>query len=154
MKMRRSDRALDEEATQQILETSLYGVLATVNSEGMPYGLPISYAYEDGVIYMHCTNAGGQNLENIANSKKASFTMVNLVETMPSSFSTKYRSAIAFGEVEVVVSEEEKRKGMRAILQKYSVEYMEQGLEYLDRAIDKIHVLRFMVDSITGKGRL
>lgn len=49
--------------------------------------------------------------------------------------------------------EAEKRKGIEAILHKYSPDFIESGMKYIDRAFDKIHVLKFEMEEMTGKGR-
>ena len=51
--MRRKDRQLDSADTLEILKNGEYGVLATVTEDGSPYGVPMSYAFdeESHVIY-------------------------------------------------------------------------------------------------------
>ena len=116
MEMRRKDRALTEEETYQLLKECEYGVLSTISEDGMPYGLPISFALVDNVIYMHGAKAEGHKILNIKHCNKATFTVVDNVELLPQSFATKYMSAIAFGKVTIVDDEGEKRKGIESIL--------------------------------------
>lgn len=151
--MRRKDRQLTDAETQELLTKGEYGVLSTISPDGTPYGVPMSYAVISNVIYMHCSSAGGQRLTNIAHCSDACFTIINQVQLLPDKFATKYLSAIVDGKISVVTDDAEKRHAMVAILQKYSSEFMEKGLHYLDAAIDKIEVLRFDIVSMTGKGR-
>ncbi len=53
----------------------------------------------------------------------------------------------------MIQDEAEKRKGMEAILHKYSPNGIEKGTAYIDHAIDKIHVLKFGIERMIGKGR-
>ncbi len=45
-KMRRFKQLLSEQATKEILCNATNGVLSLVDSDGEPYGVPISYVYD------------------------------------------------------------------------------------------------------------
>lgn len=45
--MRRKDRQAGEEDILRILKENVYGVLSTISEDGWPYGVPVSYVYED-----------------------------------------------------------------------------------------------------------
>ena len=74
--MRRKDRQLDSADTLEILKNGEYGVLATVTEDGNPYGVPMSYAFdeESHVIYMHCSAEGGQKTDNLRLHPEVCFT--------------------------------------------------------------------------------
>ncbi|MFR0869548.1 MAG: pyridoxamine 5'-phosphate oxidase family protein, partial [Adlercreutzia sp.] len=56
--MRRKDREQSEEFGWSVLETCPYAVLSTTDDEGLPYGIPVSPAVLDGVIYFHSAKHG------------------------------------------------------------------------------------------------
>ena len=56
--MRRKDREQSEEFGWNVLETCPYAVLSTTDDEGLPYGIPVSPAVLDGVIYFHSAKHG------------------------------------------------------------------------------------------------
>lgn len=151
--MRRKERQLSEAEAYSLLETCEYGVLSSVCADGSPYGVPISYALEKKSLYMHSTNKGGLKLENIALSPKACFTVIGKTLVLPEIFSTLYQSAICFGTCCIVESEEEKRFGLELLLRKYSANYIQEGMGAIARSLNKVHVLRFDIEFITGKGR-
>ena len=153
--MRRKDRLLDSADVVEILKNGEYGVLATVTEDGSPYSVPMSYAFdaESHVIYMHCSAEGGQNIDNIHFHPEVCFTIIRQTELMPEKFATRYWSANVFGSIAIIEDGPEKQKGIEAILRKYSPEYMEKGLKYIEGAIRKIHVLRLDIREITGKAR-
>lgn len=152
--MRRVDRQLSYEQGLEIIKNGEYGVLATVSTEGQPYGVPINYVYIDGKIYMHCTKEGGLKIDNIRANNKVCFTVVGGTEVMPEKFGTKYSSAICFGTIRIIEEREEKRKGIEGIMMKYSSGFKEAGMKYIEGAIDTIYILEMDIDSLTGKARV
>ncbi|MBR3430338.1 MAG: pyridoxamine 5'-phosphate oxidase family protein [Clostridia bacterium] len=153
--MRRRDRQLTEAETMEIIQRGEYGVLCTVTPEGLPYGVPISYALDEGanIIYFHGTIQEGQKTDNLAHQPQACLTIVLQTELMPEKFATKYWSANAFGLVSNVSDEAEKRHGLKCILKKYAHDYMEQGEKYIDSAIGRARVMKMTIQSVTGKAR-
>ena len=153
MEMRRKDRALGMEETIEILNKSEYGILSTVDENNVPYGVPINFAYTDGVIYFHCAKDVGHKLSNIKQNSNACFTVVNDVCLLPSTFSTKYSSAILFGTISAVEDDEEKRKGLEELIKKLAPDYMESGLKYIANSMDDTTVLKMEVKEMTGKAK-
>lgn len=151
--MRRQDRAMVEEDAKTLLEAAQVGILSTVSKDNTPYGVPMNFVYTNEGIYLHCA-LEGQRLDNIVNNDSICFTVVDSVELMPAAFATKYKSAIVFGKIIVVEDIEEKRKGLTAIVTKYSPDFYEAGLRYIDNAFEKIKVLKIEVSKMTGKARL
>ena len=152
-KMRRADRQLTDDETIRLFREAEYGVLSIVDENNMPYGVPISFALCENNIYFHCSSAGGKKISSIEHCRNASFTVVDHTQLLPQQFATLYMSGIAYGTIGIVQDEAEKRKGIEAILHKYSPDYMEKGMEYITHAIDKIYVLKFEIEKLTGKGR-
>ena len=71
---------------------------------------------------------------------------------MPGKFGTKYESAIAFGSA-TAVDDAEKRTALKDLLEKYSQNFMKEGLEYIENLFDKTKVYRIDIQSVTGKAR-
>ena len=113
----------------------------------------MSFALCDHVIYFHCSAAGGKRISCIRHDPNACFTVIGHTQLLPQQFATLYMSGIACGRIEIVADETEKRKGIEAILHKYSPDYIEKGMKYIDAAFDEICVLRLEIEKITGKGR-
>lgn len=153
--MRRQDRKLEAEEVKDILKRGEYGVLATVTPDGLPYSIPMSYAYdeEENAIYLHCTVEGGQKIDNISANPHVCFTVVSETEVMAEKFATKYWSANAMGEIITVKDTEEKKKGLFRLIRKYSRGFEEKGLKYIDSAVDKVNVLKLNISSMSGKAR-
>ena len=151
--MRRADRQLADEETRRLFREAEYGVLSLIDENNMPYGVPMSFALVGDTIYFHCSAAGGKKTSSIEHCRNASFTVVDHTQLLPQQFGTLYMSGIAYGTICIVHDDAEKRKGIEAILHKYSPDYIEKGMAYIDHAIDKIYVLKFEIEKMTGKGR-
>ncbi len=149
--MRRSDRALPADETRKILLSGEYGVLSTVSSDGQPYGVPVSYCYTGEAIYFHCAPEG-HKLDNLKSNSKVSFCVVGRTQVLPDKFATNYESAIVFGTA-LEVTGEEKHSGLVELLKKYSPEYLEKGLRYIEGDAEKARVYKIRVESFTGKAR-
>jgi hypothetical protein len=52
--VRRKDRGIGTREAIEILDSAEYGVLSTVDKDGQPYGIPLSYVYKNNSIYFHC----------------------------------------------------------------------------------------------------
>ena len=153
--MRRQDRKLEPADVREILTKGDYGTLSTVTPDGAPYGVPISYAYDEetNAVYKRCSVEGGQKIDNILANPNACFTVVTDVETLPEKFSTRYRSVVLFGKVEIVEGVERKKFGLKLLAKKYAPAFEEKGLKYIDSAVDSVHVLKLSVAEAAGKGR-
>jgi len=151
--MRRKDRAMLEDETDALLKTAQVGTLATVSEDNTPYVVPMNFVYTKGVIYLHSA-VEGKKLDNIVKNSSICFNVIDAVELMPAAFATKYKSATVFGKIAIVEDPEEKRQGLIAVIQKYSPDFYESGLQYIDKAIEKTKVLRIEVSKITGKARV
>lgn len=151
--MRRSDRQLTDEETLQLFRDAEYGVLSVTDENNMPYGVPMSFALSDNVIYFHCSAAGGKRISGIRHDPNACFTVIGDTKLLPPKFATLYMSGIAYGKIEIISDDTEKQKGIEEILQKYSPDHIENGMKYIASALDKIYVLKLEIEKITGKGR-
>jgi len=148
--MRRADKEKGPDDITRILKEGEYGVLSTLGENGYPYCTPLNYTYINGNIYFHSATAG-QKLDNIIYNEKVCFCVVGKTEVIPEDFTTKYESIIAFGKASIIEGEE-KKDVFISLVNKYSKDFMKEGLEYIDRAIKNTIVIKITVDSISGKG--
>lgn len=149
--MRRSRQALSWQETEEILRRGTSGVLALARAEGDPYAVPLSYVYTQGILYFHCAKVG-HKLESIRRCEKASFCVVDRDEIKPEAYTTYYRSAIAFGRVRILESEEEKRRAIEQLSQKYHpMDTPAHRKAVIDREYAPLCMLAFTVEHMTGK---
>lgn len=149
--MRRKDRLLNNDEIIEILKNNAYGVLSTISDNGYPYGVPISYSFLNDSIYVHSA-LKGHKLDNISNNNKVSFTVVGNTQVLPGDFSTKYESVIIFGDA-VEVFEDEKEEALEELINKYSMDFIEEGKEYIEKARKSTRVIKIHIEHMTGKGK-
>lgn len=77
------------------------GVLSLLDESGYPYGVPISYVYDDNKLYFHSA-LNGHKIDAIRHSDKASFTIICKDEVHPETFTTYFRSVICFGHLRII----------------------------------------------------
>ena len=149
--MRRKDRAISAEEATTLLNVAEYGVLSTVDRDGQPYGVPLSYIYRDDAVYFHSALTG-HKLDNIQGNGKVSFCVVGKTHILPEKFSTEFESVVVFGTASEVVGEE-KMNALVWLVEKYCPDYMEEGQEYARKAVDTTLVVKIQADHFTGKAR-
>ena len=149
--MRRSRQLLGEAETLEILDRGSHGVLALIGDGGCPYALPISYAREGDRLYMHCAKAG-HKLDALRAEPRASFCVVARDEVVPEEFTTRYRSAIAFGRIHELAGEEDILRALRLLCAKYCPEAAEAAVEAeIARERAGVNVLEFKIERLSGK---
>ena len=132
-----------------ILKKGEYGVVSMLDSSNQPYGIPLNFCVLKDRIYFHCALVG-KKVESFESNSSVSFCVVGSTEVLPDKFGTKYESSIVTGLVEEVY-DEEKRDALLGLIKKYSSEYLEEGLKYIDSLFVKTRVFSITIESITGK---
>lgn len=149
--MRRKNRQLSDEETMEILQKGEYGVLATVG-EIYPYAVPVNYVVVNNNIYIHGTCEESHKAKNMENNPHVCFNVVGDTKVLPSQFAQKYESVVVFGKAELV-NGDEKLIALKEFINKYSSEYKESGMKYIQVAKDKVNIYKISIDKMTGKAR-
>lgn len=147
--MRRNDKAMNKEECVDVLLNGDYGVLGTLSENGYPYLTPLNYVYHNNKIYFHSAISGGV-LDNIEANDKVSFCVVTDVVLLRDEFDTDYKSVIAFGHSSEVKNDE-KKEALRALINKYSKDFIEAGYKYIEESGVRTRVFGIQIDHMTGK---
>lgn len=148
--MRRSEKEISKNRCYELLDTVEYGVLCLNGLDGYPYGVPLNFSRAKDTIYFHGATAG-HKVKAIGNSAKSSLTVVGQCDVVPEQFDTMYESVILFGEIKLVEEEEERMKGFRSLLKKYSPQYEVEGEAYLEKAKKGAHIFQMTIHHMSGK---
>lgn len=149
--IRREDRAITRQEMDSILCRGEFGTLSTVDSNGIPYGVPLSYIYRNNALYFHSAETG-HKLDNIKDNSLVSFCVVGSTAVLPHKFSTLYESVIVSGRA-VQIDGEEKLDALLGLVEKYSSDHLEAGKSYIASAAAKTAVVKIIIGSMTGKAR-
>lgn len=148
--MRRRNQALSAEECVAVLMCGTAGVLAVSGDDGYPYAVPLSYAYEDGKIFFHCAQTG-HKLDAIAGNEKVSFCVIDQDQVIPEEFTTYFRSVIVFGKARILEDEEEKRKALVAVAERYSPDHTQERLREIESALKRVCLLELTIEHMNGK---
>lgn len=148
--MRKKERQLSHTEAIRILEEGEFGILSTINEDGTPYGVPLSYVYADGIICFHCAKGVGHKVENMRHQSSVCFTVVGATKVLPEKFSTKYESVIAHGTVRPA---ENTLAGLRLLQEKYCPGFAEKGRIYAENSLEDVAVYEIVIHHLTAKGR-
>ena len=158
-KLRRTDRAMDEESCQRCLLECPVGHVGTVGADGMPYITPMHYVYdpESNRIYFHISSEKGHLLANLEHSPKACFEVEQVGElivtgTEACRASQAYRSVVCFGEMRPVTDRREKERICWLLIDKY-LRKAGLGDDVTLGPVDNILGLEMEIHTMTGKER-
>ena len=146
-KMRRSDKAMSEEMTLDLLSRSREGVLGTIGDNGYPYTVVVNYVYLNDKIYFHCAKTG-QKIDNINFNNKVSFSVYDNVKVIGEELTTHYESLVVFGKARVI---ETSRDILLALVNKYADLDQEKVIKMIDKEINVTALVEIEIDHITGK---
>jgi nitroimidazol reductase NimA-like FMN-containing flavoprotein (pyridoxamine 5'-phosphate oxidase superfamily) len=62
-----------------------------------------------------------------------------------------YESVIVFGKADINLSDDEKRKALRKLVQKYSPNHVELGETYMEKSFHRTYTFRIRIEQMTGK---
>ena len=149
--MTKKKQLLSEEAALEILKKGSSGVLSLITEEGYPYGVPMSYAYEDGKLYFHGAKIG-LRMECVKQCDKACFSVIAQDDVIPVDYTTNFRSVIAFGKIRISEDDAERRDAIIKIGKKY---FPDDVVEHLNSVIDQFYapmqIFIMDVEQLTGK---
>lgn len=118
--MRRKQKEISVEATNELLLHSRRGVLAMNGNNGYPYAIPINYFYDENThsLYFHGAKAG-QKIDSLQVSDKVCFTIMG-DETIKAETWTPYvQSVIVYGRCHLIKDQEKAMQFLKQFALKY-----------------------------------
>lgn len=149
-RMRRIRQQLSEEESVEILRGATAGVLALCGNDMEPYGVPLSHVYSGGKLYFHSALVGHKS-DLLAQNPKASFTVIAQDEIHPETYTTYFRSVIAFGEVRMIEDDVEKRRTLEILGRRCNPEDAEGLAKEIERGFNRCKMLEMTIERLTGK---
>ena len=154
--VRREARALSVEEALQIIRNAEYGVLATVNKEGLPSTTALSHVlFEDGCLYFH-TGTEGEKVNNIRENPNVSFFVTAVADVVYEQFTAAFSSAVVHGTIEIIEDDEVRLAALQKIAARFHdgtvPEQVVHG--FIETSMPHVLVLKLTPEHITGKARL
>ncbi|MEN8187326.1 MAG: pyridoxamine 5'-phosphate oxidase family protein [Bacteroidota bacterium] len=148
--MRRNEKEIeDKDIINEILSKSHICRIGLFDNE-YPYVVPMNYGYNENSLYFHCSSKG-KKLDLIRKNNKACFEIEQSHEVIKNEVSckwtTKYRSVIGFGNIDIVTDHNEKIEALDFIMSQHGKE----DNHYKDELIDKIVTLKLNISNLTAK---
>ena len=115
--------------------------------EGNPYAVPMNFAYQDGVIYLH-SGPEGSKVEMVTKHPQVCITfcegheLVYMHRQVACSYSMKSRSVICRGKVHFVEDMEEKRRVLDMLMKQYT----ENECKYAEPAVRNVKIWEVKVE--------
>ena len=148
--MRKAEReVMDFKLVEALLQRAEYIHLAMWDGSS-PYVVPVSFGYQDRVLYFH-GSFNGKKAECLRGCAKVSFDAVveYTLSRKPKAcgFTSHYQSLVGLGRVSVVSDPGEKIAGLNLIMAHYGAP---QG-PYEEEVLGRARVYRLDIDELKGK---
>ncbi len=149
--MRRKKQVLSQKEVEGILHKGTSGVLALLGDNDYPYAVPISYVYDNGKVYFHSAKSG-HKIDAIQKAAKASFCVIDEDLVVQKEYTTYFRSVIAFGRIQIIENDSEKRAAIEKLAIKYAPEDTAASRDdAISREWKPLCMLEMTIDHVTGK---
>jgi len=149
-KMRLFNRELSREEGVKMLDSANFGTLCLSSIEGYPYGVPLNFVLVGESLYFHCAKEG-KKIDAIKKSSKVSFSVVYQEEVLQESFTTAYSSVMVFGAAYIVEEMAERLMAFKALISKYSPNFISSGDEYIQKFNSVTEVIAVKIEHLTSK---
>ena len=160
--MRRKEFEInDKKEIAEFLSTIPTGILSFCDDNRVPYGLPMSFAYNEDKILMH-SGPQGEKIKNLNEGKKVMFTVFEDYSYIPPYFTGKsaacqasqfYKSVMIFGSIEIMVDNQKKIIALERLMKKFQPDGLYDTLNNneLEKMIDATVVFAVNAERITAK---
>jgi len=149
--MRKSNQEIKDPAIlDQILSKAVVCRVAMMDGD-MPYIVPLNFGYSDGCIYIHSAPEG-KKIDLIKKNNRVCFETEETAEIVKKDtacqWSTRYRSVVGYGTIEILSDDRSKQKGLEIIMAQHGAPEL---IEFDPGNLKRMVILKLTIGSITGK---
>lgn len=154
MQQRMKTHQLTDKEIDSLLLNCMTGTLATVNSDGTPYAVPVHYVFRDNAIYIHGLPVG-QKISNLKANPNICFNIYEMrgllmdKDGKPCDTNTAYASVVIQGKAQVVEDLNEKKAALSAVILKYTPHLSEKEIPF--NMLKGTAVIKLSICQMTGK---
>jgi len=151
--MRRQEKEIrDGKEIREILQKGLVCRVGLCDGQ-QPYIVSMNYGYRDSCMYFHCAREG-RKIDILKRNDRVCIEVdvdTRIVQgDAPCGWTTKYRSVIGFGRASIIDDEAQKRAGLDVIMSHHGA----SGGEYDEKKLQRVSVIKVVLESMTGKQSL
>jgi uncharacterized protein len=152
--MRRAEREItDPVALAEILREASVLFLA-LRDHPAPYVLPVCFAHEEGILYIHSAMAGTK-IDLMTTHPVVGFSACTELVVVPGStacgYTSRARSVVGTGRARIVDDPQERSRGLDAIMRHYAT--VPEGTQHLYQPgpLARTCVIAIRIDTLRGK---
>ena len=149
--MRKSRQEIkDELILEEILGNAIICRMAMLDGD-LPYIIPFNYGYQEGCIYIHSAPEG-QKIELLQKNPMVCFEVEDRMEITKGDqacdWSSRYRSIVGYGNVEILSDAASKQQGLEVIMAQHGAPEL---TEFNQKNLDRMVILKLTITSMSGK---
>ena len=149
--MRKSKQEIkNDKVLEEILGNAIICRMAMMDGD-RPYIIPFNYGYSDGCLFIHSAPEG-KKIDLLKQNPEVCFEVEDKMEITKGEracdWSTRYRSVVGYGEVEILSDEASKQQGLEVIMAQHGAPEL---VEFNSKNLDRMVILKLTISSMTGK---
>ena len=149
--MRKSNQEITDQAIiEQLLASETVCRIGMVDA-GEPYVLPFNYGYEAPFLYIHAAPEG-RKLDILRRNPRVCFEIehgVRIIEhERACGWSTRYRSIVGYGTVDILTAEEDKRHGLAVLMAQHGAGEL---VDFDEHSMARMVILRLRIETLSAK---
>lgn len=126
--------------------------VAMVDNNNKPYVLPFNFGYVNGEIFLHSAQKGKKidilkNNNHVCVAFSTDYELRFQSENVACSYSWKYRSVLAHGNVEFITTKDKKIEALNTIMHHYT----NRTFKYNDPAVNDVNCYKVIIDKLEGR---
>ena len=149
--MRRKKQQISEEECREVLRNEPRGVLSMLGDDGYPYGIPMSFWYdeESGSIFFHGAKTG-HKIDSIRRCDKVSFCVYDNGYRRDGEWALNIKSVVVFGRIRTVDDHDRAMEVSRRLGYKFTSDSSYVEHEIISSG-PSVLCLELVPEHITGK---
>ena len=140
----------DRHELEEILQDSIICRMAMIDGD-LPYIIPFNYGYRGGCIFIHSAPQGTK-IDLLGKQSLVCFEVEDTIEITRGEracdWTTRYRSVVGYGNVEILSDEASKQQGLEVIMAQHGAPGL---IEFDPKNLKRMVILKLTITSMTGK---
>jgi nitroimidazol reductase NimA-like FMN-containing flavoprotein (pyridoxamine 5'-phosphate oxidase superfamily) len=149
--MRKANQEIkNQEDLEEILKGAVICRIAMMDGD-LPYIIPFNYGFRNGCLFIHSAPEG-KKIDLLGRNPEVCFEVEDTMEITTGEqacdWSTRYRSVVGYGRVEILSDGESKQHGLEVIMAQNGAHEL---IEFNPKNMKRMVILKLTIRSMTGK---